>query len=106
MGTADWDYSEHYREGYTVTVQDLDGDGTEWNVWLNEDLEKSRKEREAGNKLAHAHSIAKGYVCVRAIDDFKIGQAVAIEALDGILRARAELDRERTTARRLEVREK
>jgi hypothetical protein len=96
----DGEFSKHYHGDYVVTVQDMDGDGTEWEVWLSADLEKARKEREAGNERAYADPIAKGYVCVRAIEDFRIGQAVAIEALDGIFRARSELERERTAQRR------
>lgn len=96
----DGDYAKHYRRGYVVTVQDMDGDGTEWGVWLVADLEKAKAERAAGNDMAHARPVANGYVCVRAIEDFTIGQAVAIEALDGILRVRDELDRERSAQRR------
>jgi hypothetical protein len=93
----DGERAEHYHGDYVVTVQDMDGDGTEWDVWIKADLEKARKEREAGNELAHARPIAKGYVCVRAIEDFKIGKVVAIEALDAILRVRAECDAEKRT---------
>lgn len=86
-GNSTW--GKHYHGDYVVTVTDMDGDGTEWEVWLKADLEKSHREREAGNELAHAKAIARGYVCVRTIEDFEVGQAVAIEALDAILRARA-----------------
>lgn len=87
--TRDGEYAEHYHGDYVVTVQDMDGDGTEWDVWLKADLEKARKERQAGNDTAHANPVAKGYVCVRAIEDFEVGRTVAIEALDSILRVRA-----------------
>jgi hypothetical protein len=87
--TRDGEYAEHYHGDYLVTVQDMDGDGTEWDVWLRSDLEQARKERQAGNELAHAKAVAKGYVCVRAIEDFRAGQEIAIDALDAIIRARA-----------------
>lgn len=90
----DGEFSKHYHGDYVVTVQDMDGDGTEWDVWLQADLEKARKERDAGNDRSYASPIAKGYVCPRAIDDFKISQVVAIEALDAILRVRAEREAE------------
>ena len=82
----DGEYAEHYHGEFVVTVQDMDGDGTEGDVWLKDDLEKARKERAAGNERAHASPIAKGYVCVRALEDFAVGCEVAIEALDAILR--------------------
>lgn len=88
--TRDGEYAEHYRGEYVVTVQDMDGDGTEWEVWLKADLEKASKEREAGNERAYADPIAKGYVCVRAIEDFQVGKAAAIAALDAILKARSD----------------
>lgn len=87
--TRDGEYAEHYHGPYVVTVQDMDGDGTEWDVWLKSDLDNARRDRDAGNDRAFARPIAKGYVCVRAIEDFQVGKSVAIEALDAILRTRA-----------------
>jgi hypothetical protein len=81
--SRDGDYAEHHHDGYVVTVQDMDGDGTEWKIWLRDELESAKAPD------AYASPIASGYVCVRAIEDFRAGQEIAIDALDAVLRARA-----------------
>lgn len=90
-GNSTW--GQHCHGDYLVTVTDMDGDGTEWNVWRQSDLEKAKREREQGNEHAHANPIASGYVSVSAIEDFEVGQAVAIAALDAILAARSEYEK-------------
>lgn len=82
-GNSTW--AKHYHGPYVVFVTDMDGDGTEWEIYLKADLEKSKRERDEGKQESFAHALAKGRV--DHFDDFEIGQAVAIEALDAIIRA-------------------
>jgi hypothetical protein len=91
-GNSTW--GKHKAGPYLVTVTDCDGDGTEWAVYLTSDIDKAKRKRDQGDEDAYAHAIAKGEVSVQAIDDFEIGQAVAIEALDAIIRARSALPQE------------
>jgi hypothetical protein len=92
-GNTAW--GKHYHGDYIVTICDMDGDGTEWEVWLRKEYDTIREIAERNRQIKEVSKwerlpdpIAKGYVCVRAIDDFEVGQAIAIEALDGIIRAR------------------
>jgi hypothetical protein len=95
-GNTQW--GKHFHGDYVVTICDMDGDGTEWEVWLRREYDSinsiSREIERLGQEKWREHPrmpdpIAKGYVCVRVGDDFEAGKAIAIEALDAILRDRA-----------------
>lgn len=92
-GNTAW--GKHYHGDYVVTICDMDGDGTEWEVWLRREYESinaiAERNRGITDILKHERlpdPLARGYVCVRTLEDFDIGKAVAIEALDSIIRER------------------
>lgn len=95
-GNSTW--AKHYHGPYVVFVTDKDGDATDWEVYLKADLEKAQKERDQGKLDAVAYPQANGRV--EHFDDFEIGQAVAIEALDAIIRARTAYDAELAAERK------
>jgi hypothetical protein len=98
-GNSTW--AKHYCDEYVVFVTDMDGDGTEWSVWLRSERETINAIAEENERIADVFKrrrlpdpLTRGYVCVRTIDDFEIGQAIAIEALDRIIAARSQSETE------------
>lgn len=86
-GNSTW--SKHYCGDYVVFCTDCDGDGTEWSVWLRDEYEMKLPDEE----LWKRQPLAKGYVSPHG-DDFEVGQAIAIEALDSLVRNRADRERQ------------
>lgn len=82
-GNSTW--GRHYHGDYIVFCTDCDGDGTEWSVWLRSEYEIELPDDQLWKK----QPLAKGSVAPRG-SDFEIGQAIAIEALDAILRDRTD----------------
>ena len=85
-GNSTW--GKHYDGDYIVFCTDCDGDGTEWSVWLRDEYELELPD----DKLWQKQPLAQGSVSPQG-DDFEVGKAIAIEALDALMRNRA--DRER-----------
>lgn len=88
-GNSTW--GKHYHGDYVVFCTDCDGDGTEWSVWERAEYELKMSDEDQWKKKP----LAKGSVAPYG-NDFEIGQAIAIEALDAILRDQTD----RATARR------
>lgn len=86
-GNSTW--GKHYHGDYIVFCTDCDGDGTEWSVWLRAEYEQELPDDQLWKK----QPLAKGSVSHG--NDFQIGQAISIEALDAILRDRAEREAEK-----------
>jgi hypothetical protein len=82
-GNSTW--GRHHHGNYVVLCTDCDGDGTEWSVW-----DRHKYEMEVpDDELWKRQPLAKGSIAPYG-SDFEIGQAVAIEALDAIIRDRAQ----------------
>jgi hypothetical protein len=87
----DGEWCRHYRGGYVVTCQDMDGDGTEWGVGLKVDYEKPLPKDPT--EWIRDWRIAHGFVGMGS--DFEIAKVVAIAALEAIIRDREECEAER-----------
>lgn len=88
-GNSTW--CKHYHGDYIVFVTDCDGDVVEWEVWLRKDYEELsrivRRDPECRENVRLPQAQIKGEVTC-GYDELAIGQAIAIEALDALLRDR------------------
>lgn len=86
----DGEWCRHYRGDYVVECQDMDGDGTEWDVWLRKDYdtipgitERNRRIDDVFKQERYPNAIAHGRVDVG--NDFQIAKVVAIATLEAIM---------------------
>lgn len=89
--TRDGEWCRHYRGDYVVECQDMDGDATEWNVWLRKDYDRIpgilKRNQHIDDLCRHEHipdSVANGRVIVG--HDFAIAKVIAIAALEAMLK--------------------
>ena len=86
----DGEWCRHYRCGYVVECQDMDGDGTEWDIYTRNDYERIpgilARNQEIDDIYKHESipsPVAHGRVDVG--NDFAIAKVVAIAALEAII---------------------
>jgi hypothetical protein len=97
-GNSTW--CKHYYGDYIVFVTDCDGDLVEWEIWRRKDYAelgralKLAEERDHDGTTRLPKPLIKGEVSC-GYDDLAIGQAIAIEALDALIRDREALAAER-----------
>lgn len=95
-------FCRHYHGEFIVFVEDHDGDMVVWEVWYRRDYEARNRawERDpdgARGAGRHFHPQAHGEVSC-GWDELEIGKAIAIEALDAIIREKRRSDAERAAA--------
>jgi hypothetical protein len=102
-GNSTW--GKHCHGNYVVFVTDRDGDFTDWEIWYRDDHEKLSKALNSDDEQAKKDAVwkyralATGEIHV-GMNEFEIGQAVAIECLDAIVRDDAEYQKLRAESDR------
>lgn len=98
--SRDGEWCRHYRGEYVVECQDMDGDGTEWNVYRRKDYDtiaginqRNRQEADVLKLERYPNPVASGRV--DRGNDFQIARVVAIAALEAIIKDAEESERER-----------
>jgi hypothetical protein len=88
-GNSTW--GKHYCGAYVVFVTDRDGDFTDWEIWDRAEYDALCKALDSDDERAKTNATWKYRACAKGeiyvgMNEFTIGQAVAIEALDAIIR--------------------
>lgn len=98
--SRDGEWCRHYRGDYVVECQDMDGDGTEWDVWSRKDYEtipgineRNRHIDDVFKQERYPNPIARGRVDCG--NDFQIARVVVIATLEAIIKDAEESERER-----------